>query len=108
MLKLCGSLNCAAEMRCELRQVRLSLNVDLAMSDTHPTTFNIVKTFPNGWKNLPQEFTDGTLAYLEDYIPSLVSCSELCKALTSALPIILFTAPSPATPDNQQILLRPT
>lgn len=50
-------------------------------SDTDPVTLDIVKTFPSGWKNLPQELVDEILIYLKDDFLSLVSCSTSCKAL---------------------------
>ena len=58
-------------------------------SDTDPVTLKIAKTFPAGWKNLPQELVDKILAYLEDNFRSLVSCSKSCKALfCSTRPLI--------------------
>ena len=51
------------------------------MCDAHPVTVNIIKTFPTGWKNLPQELVDEIMAYLKDDLSSLTSCSESCKAL---------------------------
>ena len=58
-------------------------------SDAEPVTLDIVKTFPTGWKNLPQELVDEILTYLKDDFHSLVSCSRSCKALfCSTRPLI--------------------
>jgi len=52
------------------------------------------------WQKLPQELVDEILTYLEDDFPSLVSCSESCKALfCSTAP--LFIAPSAPAPGAQ-------
>ena len=61
----------------------------LSGSDADPVTLDIVKTFPTGWKNLPQELVDEILTYLKDDFLSLVSCSGSCKALfCSTRPLI--------------------
>ena len=66
-----------------------SLRGLFSVGEALPVTVNIVKTFPAGWKNLPQELVDEILTYLEDDVPSLVSCSESCKALfCSTRPLI--------------------
>ena len=58
-------------------------------ADTDPVTLKIAKTFPTGWKGLPQDLVDKILAYLEDNFRSLVSCSKSCKALfCSTRPLI--------------------
>jgi len=58
-------------------------------SDEDPVTLDIVKTFPTGWKNLPQELVDEILTYLKDDFLSLASCSGSCKALfCSTRPLI--------------------
>ena len=58
-------------------------------SDTDPVALNIVKTFPTGWKTLPQELVDEILTYLMDDFLSLVSCSYSSKALfCSTRPLI--------------------
>ena len=57
--------------------------------DTDPVTLKIAKTFPTGWKGLPQDLVVKILAYLEDNFRSLVSCSKSCKALfCSTRPLI--------------------
>ena len=62
------------------------------MGEALPVALKIVKTFPTGWKNLPQELVDEILTYLEDDFPSLMSCSKSCKALfCSARPLIYRT-----------------
>jgi hypothetical protein len=59
---------------------------------TLPVALKIVKSFPTGWKNLPQELVDEILTYLEDDFSSLMSCSKSCKALfCSARPFIYRT-----------------
>lgn len=58
-------------------------------NDTESVTLSIVGTSPTGWKILPQELVDEILTYLDDDFPSLVSCSESCKALfCSTRPLI--------------------
>jgi hypothetical protein len=62
------------------------------VGNAHPVTVNIIKTFPAGWKNLPQELVDEILAYLKDDLSSLTSCSKSCKALfCSTRPLIYRT-----------------
>ena len=81
-----GIVNC---LTIGLGRLLGSLRSRFSASDTVPITLNIVKTFPTGWKNLPQELVDEILTYLEDDSPSLISCSRSCKALfCSSRPLI--------------------